>query len=171
MDGNHRLAKNYMLGKDKMLMYILDEKNTKSVMFEMMTEMEYPMAKGEEQQSYGGMAGWKGKIVWMSPDKFLSLVHPLMDIDKHSSKNLEDRMKKGQPIDFLVLVVDADENKVTGHEGRHRATIAKKLGIEKVPVLVWIRRSGDYPRVPQWTQNHHDYADKAEFKPEYDKSQ
>ena len=32
IDGNHRLAKNYMSGKDTMPMFILDEKNTKKVM-------------------------------------------------------------------------------------------------------------------------------------------
>jgi hypothetical protein len=32
MDGNHRLAKNYMSGKDTMPMYILNEKDTKSIM-------------------------------------------------------------------------------------------------------------------------------------------
>jgi hypothetical protein len=32
IDGNHRLAKNYMAGKDKMMMYHLNEKQTKETM-------------------------------------------------------------------------------------------------------------------------------------------
>jgi hypothetical protein len=170
MDGNHRLAKNYMNGQDKMLMYILDAKNTKAVMLEMMLEMDYPLAKKGEQQSYEGHAGWKGKIVWMTPDKFLSLCHPLPAGEKNdlSAQNLRKRMKEKLPIDFLVLKVDSKQKKVIGHEGRHRATVAKELGIEKVPVLVYFEEA--YPRVPKWGPEHHEFADKAEFKPEWDKT-
>jgi len=57
---------------------------------------------------------------------------------------------------------------IGGTEGRHRATVAKELGIEKVPVLVYFEES--YPRVPKWGPEQHDFADKAEFKPEYDKT-
>lgn len=131
-------------------------------------EIEYPMATGDDLASYGGMAGWKGKIVWMTPDKFLSLAYPLSHPIPQSLSRLEKRMREQLPIDFLVLKIDSKRNKVIGHEGRHRATIAKKLGIEKVPVLVYFEES--YPRVPKWSQSQHDYADKAEFKPEWDPS-
>lgn len=133
-------------------------------------EIEYPLAGKEDLQSYGGMAGWKGKIVWMSPDKFLSLASPLIDPISHTMKDLEDKMKRSHPIDFLLLKIDVDRNKVVGHEGRHRATVAKKLGIEKVPVLIWPYKykGEEYPRVPKWTKQQHDYADKAEFEPEWD---
>lgn len=133
-------------------------------------ELEYPMAGKDDLQSYGGISGWKGKIVWMSPDKFLKLCHPLPERFRspHSLARLRDRMKNKLPIDFLVLKVDSQKKKVIAHEGRHRATVAKELGIEKVPVLVYFEES--YPRVPKWGPEHHDFADKAEFKPEYDKT-
>ena len=138
---------------------------------DIINEIEYNMATGDDLQSYGQMAGWKGKIVWMTPDKFLSLAHPLTDPQQLRLKDLEDKIAAGKPMDFLVLKVDPKRNKVVGHEGRHRATVAKKLGIEKVPVLVYFDEyEAPYPRVPKWTKSHHDYADKAEFKPEWDKT-
>ena len=132
-------------------------------------EIEYPLAKGEDAQSYRGEEGWKGKIVWMTPDKFLHLCYPLPDREKEdeSSKNLEYRMKNNLPIDTLVLVVDVAKRKVTGHEGRHRATVAKKLGIKQVPVLIYT--GSIFKRVPKWDPEDHEMADKAEFKPEWDK--
>jgi hypothetical protein len=133
-------------------------------------ELEYPLAKGKDLQSYGDMEGWKGKLVWMSPEKFLSLVSNLPDYlqNKKSMKNLEYRMKNNLPIDFLVLEVDMVKRKIIGHEGRHRAKTALKLGIEKVPVL--IHTGNCFDRVPDWTPDTHDIVDKLKFKPEYDKS-
>lgn len=136
----------------------------------LMQELDYPIAGKGELQSYEGTEGWKGKVVWMSPDKFLNLCHPLPDREKNntSSQNLEYRMKNGLPIDFLVLIVDMNKKKVVGHEGRHRATVAKKLGIEKVPVLIFT--GSNFKRVPQWSPEDHTEIDKSEFKPEYDKT-
>jgi hypothetical protein len=130
--------------------------------------LEYPLAGKGELQSYEGHAGWKGKIVWMAPQKFLSLCHPLPDyaMNDKSYWNLRKRMKEKLPIDFLVLKVDSKRKKVIGHEGRHRATVAKELGIEKVPVLIYFEEA--YPRVPKWGPEHHEFADKAEFKPEWE---
>lgn len=137
---------------------------------QLLNELEYPLASKDDQQSYGGMAGWKGKIVWMTPDKFLKLCYPLKkdSTNPQSIENLQRRMKNNLPIDFLVLKVDSQKKKVIGHEGRHRATTAKELGIEKVPVLVYFEEA--YPRVPKWGPEHHEFADKAEFKPEWDKT-
>jgi hypothetical protein len=138
--------------------------------FQGLDEMEYPMATGSDMRSYEGMAGWKGKIVWMEPDRFLQLCHPLKNVDKSSMDNLEQRMLKQLPIDFLVLIIDVDKKKITGHEGRHRATLAKKLGIEKIPVLIYT--GNNFKRVPTWDDNDHKYIDGIanvghDIKPEY----
>lgn len=135
----------------------------------LMSELEYPLAGKEDLQSYEGMAGWKGKIVWMPPEKFLRLAYPLPDyqMNEKSYWTLMDRMKKGLPLDFLVLQIDVEKKKVTGHEGRHRATVAKQLGIASVPVLIFTGSS--FKRVPQWGPEDHAMADAAEFKPEWQK--
>ena len=116
------------------------------------------------------MEGWMGKVVWMTPDKFLYFAPPLLYPTDASLKDIEKKIKRNTPIDYLVLIVDADRNKVISHEGRHRATVAKNLGIEKIPVLILVyRRKGlsDYPRVPQWTQQQHDYIDNLKFRPQW----
>jgi hypothetical protein len=134
-------------------------------------EFDYPLAKGSEIQSYGGMEGWKGKIVWMSPDKFLQLANPLPEEYKKRKefdtiKNaLKDRFKRGLPTDFLVLEVDVERKKVIGHEGRHRAIAAKELGIDTVPVLIFT--GSNFKRVPDWTPADHAMINSMAFKPEY----
>lgn len=132
----------------------------------LISELEYPLSTGDDRWSYKGAEGWKGKVVWMSPDKFLRLAAPLPDILKNeeSLKNIEHRILNGLPIDYLTLEVDMTNKKVTSHEGRHRAIVCKKLGIEKVPVLIYT--GNVFPRVPKWTPTDHDIVDKADFKPE-----
>lgn len=133
-------------------------------------ELEYPLAGEKDLQAYAGMEGWKGKLIWMSPDKFLRLASPLSDYEKEDERaqDLEQKMKSGVPLDYLVLEIDMEKRKVIGHEGRHRATVAKKLGIKEVPVLIYT--GSGYKRVPDWDQQDHEMADKADFKPEYDKT-
>ena len=58
--------------------------------------------------------------------------------------------------------------KVVGHEGRHCATINKKLGINKVPVLVFT--GSGFKRVPQWNPEDHSTVDNVgQFRPEWSK--
>ena len=118
-------------------------------------EINYPLAGKDDLHSYEGYEGWKGKIIYMDPDKFLSLINPLPSWDerKESMKNLEYRIKNHLPLDFLVLWVDMEQHKIIGHEGRHRAIISKKLGIEKVPVLVYT--GNNFKRVPEWKPEDH----------------
>ena len=52
------------------------------------------------------------------------------------------------------------KRKVVDHEGRHRATVAKELGIEKVPVFIY---TGNYTRTPSWTEEDHDVVDNLKF--------
>ena len=135
-------------------------------LMDIIKEIEYPMAQGDDQQAFAGYAGHKGKIVWMSPDRFLELAYPLTRPFQNSLDDLEKKMKENHPIDYLMLMIDPQRRKVTTHNGRHRAMTAKKLGIEKVPVLVmahiWDKR------VPYWTKAQHNFIDKADFKPEKD---
>lgn len=64
----------------------------------------------------------------------------------------------------LMLWVDMNKQKVVGHEGIHRATVARELGIKKIPVLVYT--GGSYTRVPHWTERDHDIVDNLKFSPE-----
>jgi len=133
---------------------------------DILSELEYPLAGKEDLQSYGGMVGWKGKIVYMSPEKFLRLAVPIPDnqLDPKSLERIESRMRNQLPLDFCVLEVDMKTKKVTGHEGRHRCKVAKKLGIDRVPVLIYT--GSNFDRVPNWDKNTHDLVDKSDFLPQ-----
>jgi len=135
----------------------------------LISELKYPLAGKEDLQAYGGMEGWKGKLVWMPPEKFLKLAHPLPEdqMNKKSYLKLKDRMINGLPLDFLVLEVNMKLRKVVGHEGRHRAIVAKELGIQEVPVLIYT--GSGFDRVPNWNKSTHDIVDKHDFKPEWEK--
>ena len=130
-------------------------------------EIEYPLASKEDQQNFTGYEGWKAKLIWMTPDKFLHLAPPLPDyaMNEKSYWDLRKRMKEKLPLDFLVLTVNPKTKKVTSHEGRHRAKVAKELGVEKIPVLIWVTEP--YPRVPKWGKKEHDFVNAADFIPQW----
>lgn len=110
---------------------------------------------------------WKGKIVYMTPDKFLHLAAPLpeMAINKASIEKLKERFENNMPVDPLILFVDMNTKKVTGHEGRHRAMVCKNVGINKVPVFIFT--GSGYTRTPKWSPEQHKEVDEMEgFQPE-----
>jgi len=102
---------------------------------------------------------WRGprsyyKVKMMSPEKFLKVVDPHFRPDLQSLERLktvpEDRCfaplqvwpYKRVRAKHDVLVhregrVEFVPHYVLGHEGRHRALLAARAGIEKVPVIVW----------------------------------
>lgn len=52
---------------------------------------------------------------------------------------LKERLCEGRPLDAVFVDVDIHRGKPTGHEGRHRASAAHELGIEKVPAIVYVK--------------------------------
>lgn len=98
-------------------------------------ELEYPLADFDRDGWYGNGTYKQdgGRIIWMKPDEYLSQVRPLT-LDDVSEENIADLMqhiKDGGKLDPLVIYRDGKE------DGRHRAYAAMRLGITKVPVIVF----------------------------------
>ena len=131
-------------------------------------KLEYKMDKTPHLMKYREKSR---KLIWMDPKTFNDLAVPEItaegirkhkismskadkywDIDEetgrgYSKSKLKDilpKLKKGKKMDPLYLDVDIDNCRVTSHEGRHRAWAAQKLGIKKVPVLVFFRKDKDF---------------------------
>jgi hypothetical protein len=96
-------------------------------------------------------------LKWMSPNDYMSMVSDQVGVgrcdyapeewfDKGSIADLTNKMSEGSPLDPLYINLTdrtihpsnlTDEYVCThSHEGRHRAFVARKLGIELVPVIV-----------------------------------
>jgi hypothetical protein len=82
--------------------------------------------------------------IQMRPDDFLRAVGPQSreHVTEEDVQKLMARMEADQEIDPLFLDVDPKRG-VIKHEGRHRAVAAERLGIETVPVIVYIYESGE----------------------------
>ena len=93
------------------------------------------------------------KIIQMDPLDFLKLTLPParwdIDISDSTIDKLKEMFKKGRPIEPLWMDVDITRKKVDNHEGRHRALAAHRVGIEKVPVIVYYRDKGSYVDISQ----------------------
>jgi hypothetical protein len=91
----------------------------------------YPMEDKGKWWANEDFAQRGGRIVTMSPDEFLSQVRPL-EVDDASRDNIDDlknMMQSGRKLDPLAIYADGKE------DGRHRATAAKELGMDTIPVL------------------------------------
>lgn len=84
------------------------------------------------------------KLVYMTPEQYLSLATQTHHYDKSSITNLQNRMLNKQEIDPLWFDVDVTTRRVTGHEGRHRALVAQMLGLQKVPVVLYAREGNSF---------------------------
>jgi len=88
---------------------------------------EYPLAPaGTRYEEFGG------KLTYMTPDEYLSRVRPLT-LDAESLDNiaaLKSHVQSGGQLDPLHIYKSGKE------DGRHRAYMAKELGIEKIPVAL-----------------------------------
>ena len=92
--------------------------------------------------------GKKAKLEWMSPTRFLASVpHPLTtelsaywssekDYDRSSLKRVALAYLKGKEMEPLLLDYADIWHGYPTHEGRHRAFVAKELGVEEIPVVV-----------------------------------
>jgi hypothetical protein len=95
----------------------------------------YPLAHRIRDGWYsdGDYEARGGRMVWMSPEDYLSNVRPLV-MDECSRDNVDDlkaHISQSRPLDPLKIYTDGRE------DGRHRAHAAKELGILSVPVIVW----------------------------------
>ena len=88
---------------------------------------EYPLAPaGTRYEEFGG------ELTYMTPDEYLSRVRPLT-LDAESLDNiaaLKSHVQSGGQLDPLHIYKSGVE------DGRHRAYMAKELGIEKIPVAL-----------------------------------
>ena len=90
-------------------------------------------------------------VVMMRPKDFLNIAADVMGWSDENVEHLMAKMKRGQTLDlpFLTMADNAPPTisdigaeptvgcRVTGHEGRHRAEAARRLGIERIPVIIF----------------------------------
>ncbi len=96
-------------------------------------EVKYPLAHRDNWHGDSNYKSTGGRMVYMHPDEFLSMARPLK-IDDVAQENIDDlanHISGGGELDPLAIYRGGKE------DGRHRAHAAKKLGIKKVPVLLW----------------------------------
>jgi hypothetical protein len=99
---------------------------------------EYPLRHHKDWEEAHDYEKSGGIFQFEEPEKYLSQVKPLkMDHeDKELIHHFEHQMEKGEKLDPVAIYPDGHPN------GRHRAEAAKKLGINKIPVVTWPKKKG-----------------------------
>lgn len=82
-------------------------------------------------------------IYLMEPHKYLSLAAPLRGVDSPTGSYERARLKRIKSSvenvglkSIPMLLYDSSKNEIVGHEGRHRAIVAQKMGKKLIPVEV-----------------------------------
>ena len=107
--------------------------------------MKYIIARGEEESA--NVLRWHPEsqvIVEMSPEQFLNLTPIVKKPRIKTIEYLQKRLIEGLPIDIPFLDVDIKTCEVQNHEGRHRAYTSKMVGLNKIPVVIYLRDEFKY---------------------------
>jgi len=107
----------------------------------MPTAPEYPWTYGRNAHLFEIDEPRALKLVEMHPTDFLELAAP-MTFDREVSGRIVEAISSGGPMElpWLELTVLEDRTcRITGHEGRHRVEASRLLGMERVPVLIYLR--------------------------------
>jgi hypothetical protein len=119
------------------------------------------------------------QVVEMKPEEFLYYTAPHPQyyeewVDQQYTNfpekqaKLENRLENDLALDPAWLVVDIDDDyRVVRHEGRHRAMAADRLGIEYIPVVLFIKRGRRYVNLAEHPEDRVD-IDHVWFTPQYE---
>lgn len=100
-----------------------------------------------------GQTGYKsrGIVIHMSPDEFLYLAERTNINTSGKLERVQTVIEQGGQFDSIPYLAFANDGKggarVTGHEGRHRVSVLKAMGVTSVPVMFESRESGDGPAI------------------------
>lgn len=95
----------------------------------------------------------RGTMIRVPPSRFLKLTTGKKDpspseakalgIGFQSKDEIHESMCNGEPLDPMFLEYDQDKQKITGHEGRQRAMVAKQAGVSGIPVKLFCEERKD----------------------------
>ena len=137
VDGHHRVAAAKKLGIQSLPVELQAINAKGATLNKLAQEATYPQQAALPTQYPLAPAGTRyeefgGKLTYMTPDEFLQQVRPLK-LDAESLDNiaaLKRHVETGGKLDPLHIYASGKE------DGRHRAYLAKELGIEKIPVAI-----------------------------------
>jgi hypothetical protein len=86
---------------------------------------------------------YRGVVLFATPDEFLAAAHALGGASERGTLGFLDKALAADesvclapPMLYMARREGADTWRVAGHEGRHRATVLKRRGVEKIPIFI-----------------------------------